>query len=235
MAFMVTELLLLNVRKPQPAIFEAAVTSFSTCSLNVRPGRCRTKVLQGGGVSVHSHLVRTNPFPRRSCGRPDCLLDQYSDRGCKEKCYKESVGYCGTCSRCKCTQIEEGKEKEEIVDHTYTGETARSIYTRSKQHLADYRSHLPGRKPVESWMWCHTLSHHGGEVGPEQGAGDYHFRIQGKFEKPLMRQVDEAVRLSQIDRNGRVLDDMGGGGQVRSLNSRGEYFAPRIMQYNFEN
>ena len=86
-------------------------------------------------------------------------------------------------------------------------------------------------------MWDHTVSHHGGVVGPDQGAGDYSFRIQGRFSKPLNRQVDEAVRLGQIDGHGRVLDDVGGpwGGPVVSLNSRGEYFRPRIMQYTFEN
>ena len=48
------------------------------------------------------------------------------------------------------------------------------------------------------------------------------FRIQGKFTKPLQRQVDEAVRLGQIDSHGRVLDDTGGewGGPVINLNSR---------------
>ena len=68
-------------------------------------------------------------------------------------------------------------------------------------------------------------------------ARDYEFRIQGSFTKPLNRQVDEAVRLGEIDRHGRVLDDVGGpwGGPVISLNSRGEYYRPRIMQYNFEN
>ena len=63
------------------------------------------------------------------------------------------------------------------------------------------------------------------------------FRIQGTFSKPLQRQVDEVVRLGQIDQDGRVLDDVGGqhGGTVISLNSRGEYYRPIIMQYNFEN
>ena len=57
------------------------------------------------------------------------------------------------------------------------------------------------------------------------------------FEKPLYRQVDEAVRLGQIDSHGFIPDDAGGlwGGPLISLNSRGEYFKPRIMQYRFKN
>ena len=75
-----------------------------------------------------------------------------------------------------------------------------------------YRSHLPGRKSVESWMWEHTLSHHGGLLGPNVGENDYQFRIQGVFEKPLYRQVDEAVRLGHIDSHGFIPDDAGGFG-----------------------
>ena len=74
-------------------------------------------------------------------------------------------------------------------------------------------------------------------MGPEQGAMDYSFRLQGRFSKPLQRQVDEAVRLGQIEQHGLVLDDVGGrhGGPVSSLNSRGEYYHPRIVQYSFDN
>ena len=53
----------------------------------------------------------------------------------------------------------------------------------------------------------------------------------------MERQVDEAVRLGQVDNHGLVLDDTGGqwGGQVVCQNTRGEYYRPRIMSYNFEN
>jgi hypothetical protein len=64
-----------------------------------------------------------------------------------------------------------------------------------------------------------------------KGQGDYCFRLQRKF-----RQVDEAVRLGQIDNHGKLLDERGQwGGPVISLNSRGEHFQPRKMRYNFEN
>ena len=59
-------------------------------------------------------------------------------------------------------------------------------------------------------IWLdHTVSHHGGVVGQNQGEGDYIFRVQGKFQKSLSRQVDEAVRLGQVDNHGRLLDDVG--------------------------
>ena len=54
---------------------------------------------------------------------------------------------------------------------------------------------MNGRTTKESWMCNHTMSHHGGVVGPDQVQGDYTFRLQDKFSKTLNRQVDEAVRL----------------------------------------
>ena len=50
-------------------------------------------------------------------------------------------------------------------------------------------------------------------MGPNNCVDDYQFRVQGVFEKPLYRQVDEAVRLGQIDGHGRVLEDAGGFGE----------------------
>ena len=51
----------------------------------------------------------------------------------------------------------------------------------------------------------------------------------------IVMQADDV--FGQVDNHGRLLDDVGGpwGGAVVSLNSRGEYFRPRIMQYRFEN
>ena len=163
------------------------------------------------------------------------MIDQCNVDGCQERCYKEGIGYIGTCVRCKEKQIEEGMPKDQIIDYSYIGETARSLYTRSKQHLDAYRSNFGVRKPIDSWMWEHTMSHHEGVVGAHQGAMDYQFRLQGIFRKPLQRQVDEAVRLGQVEKHGRILDDVYGGGTVTSLNSRGEFFTPKIVQYNFAN
>ena len=57
------------------------------------PGRCKTKVQEGGGSTVKRNLVRGNTFPRRSCGRQDCLLDKTSYKGCNQRCYQEGIGY----------------------------------------------------------------------------------------------------------------------------------------------
>ena len=71
-------------------------------------------------------------------------------------CVNESVGYEGVCSRCD-------------IKHTYIGETSKTTYTRTSEHLANYRAaaaaNLPalpenrggesegGQQDVKSWMW----------------------------------------------------------------------------------
>ena len=45
------------------------------------PGNCKTKLIEGGGLTVKQNLVRGKPFPRQSCGREDCILDKYSEGG----------------------------------------------------------------------------------------------------------------------------------------------------------
>ena len=56
---------------PGGQLAEQMVSALASCP---GPGRCRTKVLEGGGTSVKRNLVSSNPFPRQSCCRPDCLL-----------------------------------------------------------------------------------------------------------------------------------------------------------------
>ena len=136
-------------------------------------------------------------------------------------------GGCGVCwNLCEMQELSAGRWQatERCSQLQLHRRNARPLYTRAKQHLASYRSHLTGRWPIESWMWDHTVSHHNSQMGPDQGAADYAFRIQGTFRKPLTRQVDEAVRLGQIDSHGKVLDE--GGEHVISLNSRGEFYRP---------
>ena len=95
---------------------------------------------------------------------------------------------------------------------------------------------MNGRKPVESWMWQHTVSHHNGVVGEMGGAKDYSWNLHGTFTKPLERQVDEMVRLLIAESCGLgALGGRGWGGKTVTLNSRGEYYRPRIMTYNFNN
>ena len=78
--------------------------------------------------------------------------------------------------RCRNDQLAAGVPADSINDHAYEGETLRSLFTRTKQHLGDYRDKIKqmsgirrealpeGFDPdkVSSFMWDHTLMNHGG-------------------------------------------------------------------------
>ena len=156
--------------------------------------------------------------------------------GCKDRCYKEMVGYSAHCTRCRMEQLDQGKAVKEVTDSTYYGETARSLKTRAEGHFEDYGSHQEGakRKPVSSWMWDHTVSHHGGVIS-QNIRQDYTFRQQGLFRDPLSRQLDEAVRIGMVEGHGKVLGDSaeGVGGAAVVLNRKEEHYQPKVVHYNF--
>ena len=84
-------------------------------------------------------------------------------------------------------------------------------------------------------MWDHTLEEHGGTAGVDI-AKDFTFRLMGTFRDCLGRQSDEAVRLEMAENLGKIVGDRGegvGGKTIRVLNSRGEYFQPKIVKHIF--
>ena len=148
-----------------------------------------------------------------------------------QRCDKINIGYEGDCARC-------------AQKYTYIGETSRTAYTRIKEHYSNYRSAAAARLPalsqedgdswvwsggghrvkqrkqdVQSWMWEHCRDVHGGQVGEEGGMRDYKFSVTGTFRKPLLRQIDEGLRLDQCE------------GEI--LNSKNEYFTPKIVVPEF--
>ena len=173
-------------------------------------------------------IVKSNPFPRDHCGRIDCLVCYQKDQNqAGLACDKSNVGYEGRCKRCTTTPF------------AYIGETSRTAYTRMKEHFGNYRAAataqlpaqpqlvyqgVPGNreKPPKSWMWEHVREHHSGEVGDDEGKGDFEIKVAGVFKKCLQRQVDEDCRMQEFE---------GGGGVL--LNSKNEYYTPKSIQTVF--
>ena len=186
-----------------------------------QPDGTKTKVVEGNGTKTGHFLVKTNQFPREVCHRDDCVFCTQggrSDR--KSMCDKSSVGYEGQCMRC--------------VDrpHVYVGETSKTGYTRSKEHLGDYRAafaaklpppvtanNIKEKRPPKSWMWEHTRDVHQGQIGEMGCQFDYKFTVKNKFTKCLQRQVDEDIRMQLREIEGSTL-----------LNSKNEYFTPKSVQ-----
>ena len=199
------------------------------------PAGTKTRVVERGSRSIRSQLVRSNPFPRTTCGRDTCPL-RWQEEGCKDRCSKEQVGYSSHCSRCRSKQLEEGVPLEEVGDKVYYGESSRTLHTRANQHLDDYLTNVSrSRQAKNSWMWDHTVEEHEGRAGDDISK-DYTFRLMGIFRDCLGRQSDEAVRLEMAELLGRVVGDRGegvGGKIVKVLNSRGEFFQPKTVKHIF--
>ena len=124
--------------------------------------------------------------------------------------------------------------EENRVQQLYVGESSRTLYSRSKEHIRDYKQAAKDRvipdqtdpSKKSSWMWEHMYLRHGAprEVNPET---DFKFQKISSHRDPLSRQVEEAIRINQaMDRN-TITSRSGQIYKVNSLNRKEEHFAPR--------
>ena len=139
---------------------------------------------------------------------------------CRDNCFKEGVVYIGECNLCNDTKS------------VYIGESSRTIYTRSIQHLNDF-NRAKNRRDVEgteddelsSWIADHMKKVHSGEYD-DNPDDNITFSVLSYHQDPFTRQTAEGVRIQQaLDKGeikiGRKLL------KISSLNRRGEYFAAK--------
>ena len=170
----------------------------------------RTLVLEDGGRSLKSDLVRSNPFPRLSCQREDCLMCQVSpSRG---KCSASNMVYSIECNRSPCN------DENSICTPTYIGETSRSCRVRGSEHLTLYRN---GKD--NSFMHKHMVEKHSGIMGENKGIKDFKMESLNRFKGSLTRIVEEAVRIKEVDSNPKL----------EMMNSKIEYFGPQYVRTAF--
>lgn len=163
----------------------------------------KTKIWKGNCLNSSPGLVGSNQFPRVQCQRQDCHMCVQNNNNNKGiLCDKSNIGYKEECLRCVDTVCK------------YVGESSRTGFTRTREHMSDYRSAAaanlppppqpngfgtahqdqPG-KPVKSWIWEHTRYVHGGQLGYQQGLMDYRFKVSNVFRKCLQWQIDEVLRI----------------------------------------
>ena len=175
---------------------------------------------------------------------------------CSEKpsngmCYKPSVGYLYTCSRCEVErqhQLDAGTPVGSTTSYRYIGETSRTAYTRHLQHIDKYRRKVAEgnvRNAVQleedddrggTFMWSHTRDHHGGVPGQDSGKKDYSLEVEGTFQDTMTRQVDEAVRMGQCGWGEDVLrrtSNIQPAPKCKLMNSKNEWFKPKIVETVF--
>ena len=150
----------------------------------------------------------------------------------------------GRCLRCAEEQRQQGRKEEEIVWQAYQGESSRSVPTRAGEHYCDYQAAIKKPPPVRrgdeeegegssSWMADHTRSHHGGVISANP-LNDYDFLIVEQNRKPLLRQLEEAVRIRVAMTCGFVM--LGRGPKARKmlvnraiLNRKMENYSPWLL------
>ena len=142
------------------------------------PKGIRTLCQEDGGVALSGYLVKTDPSGSKICPREDCQLCRRGDIKRNICCWRAGSGYCVDCVRDSC--LEESPGGRKYSKSKYQGETARTGYTRLKQHYAAYARDTTKAKEG-SWMWEHTQESHGGIRGPEGGRNDYAPVLTGTF------------------------------------------------------
>ena len=93
----------------------------------------------------------------------------------------------------------------------YIGESSRSLYERSKEHLKDAESFDPGSHIVKHWMLEHP---------DERDCPGFSFSIMSRFRDCLSRQVAEAISIMYT--------------KDQILNSKNEYMANSLTRICIE-
>ena len=94
--------------------------------------------------------------------------------------HRASSLYTGVCKICK-------EEKGEDFCAVYTGETGFSGYTRTRQHRDDII-----RKKEDNGFAKHLAEYHPAREGDAEA---FQFSVERTFQKPMERQVSEAVAI----------------------------------------
>ena len=99
----------------------------------------RVRIAETSGSQLCRILPNTNPWSGRDCGRGGCYTcSQGGDS--LEDCKRRNVLYESICTECNKDDgdgVTKRKQKLSDVSGIYVGETARSIFERTKEHWAD--------------------------------------------------------------------------------------------------
>ena len=157
-------------------------------------GGIHFNIVEMGGNRIKTELQKSNPTATPGCQHEDCM-------GCKErrgrggKCLKSNVNYEIECQLCP--------EGDRAV---YIGETARNLYTRTKEHQ--------NRKEDEGFINNHMKEYHQGREKK------FVAKVTHTNKDCLTRQVREGVLIRRCQRN--------------ILNNKSEWFQPPLYQIQRE-
>ena len=139
----------------------------------------KVKVMERLGNSLIKSLGNQAPWRTDHCGREVCWPCQTKEGSCR----KHNVVYKITCMTCQV----KGKRK------LYWGESHRSAWDRSMDHLEALRVRNENYAVVKHW-----LSDHKGEKP------NYKFEVHSSFRTSLERQITEAILIDEEDNDARL-------------------------------
>ena len=133
----------------------------------------KVKIVEQTGQTMTSLLTKADPSTA-SCGREKCVVCK--DEKQRGKCKARSVTYQTSCDTCS------ARGREAI----YIGESARSVFERSLEHLEDFK-----KEKDSSHMFAHTTEAHSLEETPK-----FSIKVLKVHRSALYRQVHEAVMIA---------------------------------------
>ena len=151
----------------------------------------RVKIVERSGTMLRRLLHKSNPWAGAKCGRDNCLSCLSGPDN--QDCFAKNILYEIKCLDCSAAG----------TAVYYPGETSRSAFCRSAEHLDGYKKSYAG-----NILHKHSVDKHKGSKKV-----NYQFKIVKRFFTALQRMVAEFVRIARrSEQKGIIL-----------LNSKGEY------------
>ena len=157
----------------------------------------KLKIVETGGRTIKSQVQKSNPTATPGCSNGDCVACS-EGKGKGGNCRKSNVQYCMCCKMCT--------EEDPTI---YIGETARNLYTRTKEHIKNYKSNKG-----DSFILNHQVEKHGSLPA------DFSASVTNRFRDCLSRQVSEDVTIRRSGPN--------------VLNSKSEWHQPALFRVQSE-
>ena len=179
-----------------------------TLKTNKKPEGTLAMAQEDSGDRLLHQLVKPDPFPSLSCGRPTCktITNRNLDGACNNTCWQNHVNYTVICKECEQNRRKEDKK------FVYIGESSRGCHTRYLQEREEYNQEKKG------FMYKHAEECHGGDQSIE-----FVMRRECVNKDPVRRVVMEALRIE------RAVGDP----SIVIMNSREEHYGPQMVRSKF--
>ena len=149
----------------------------------------RVRMTEAAGTPLSVLLTSNNPWGVKDCERKDCVTCDQSDEVTID-CKKRNILYESICTLCNPVDEKRGRKNEisflKAGKGIYVGESSRSLYERTREHMSDREGWKEESHQVKHWLTDHS------EL---QQPPRFRFKLVRSFTDPMSRQLAEAVRI----------------------------------------